>query len=52
MRSTERRDDVTRAISGDRREMERRGLRDSMVDALNDILQWERDSERRLKTSS
>lgn len=47
----ERRTDVERAITGDRREVERRGVARSMVDALSDILQWERDSERRLPIS-
>lgn len=48
----ERRSDVERAVVGERREMDRRGVAKSMVDALSDILQWERESERKLRVSS
>jgi hypothetical protein len=48
----DRRSDAARAMVGERREMDRRGVAKSMVDALSDILQWERESERRLRVSS
>lgn len=47
----ERRTDGVRAASGDRRVVESRGLGEAMVDALEDILQWERASERSLKVA-
>jgi hypothetical protein len=45
----ERRQDVARAVVGDRRVVESRGVGEAMVDALEDILRWERDSERSIK---
>lgn len=47
----ERRSDAVRAASGDRRVAENRGVGAAMVDALEDILQWERASERSLKVA-
>lgn len=41
----DRRSGVVRAAQGDRRLVEQRGLAASMVDALEDILRWERSSE-------
>ena len=49
---SERRSEVTRAVAGDRRVVESRGLGAAMVDALEDILHWERASERALKVAS
>ncbi|MBX3196955.1 MAG: hypothetical protein KF850_11330 [Labilithrix sp.] len=48
---TERRADAARGVAGDRRAMEGRGVGAAMVDALEDILQWERASERSLKVA-
>ena len=48
----ERRSEVTRAVAGERRVVEKRGLGDAMVDALEDILRWERASERSLKVAA
>ena len=48
---TERRTDAVRAASGDRRVVENRGLGAAMVDALEDILHWERASERSMKAA-
>ena len=48
---SERRVDAARAATGDRRVVENRGLGAAMVDALEDILQWERASERSLKVA-
>lgn len=45
----ERRADGARAVVGDRRVVENRGIGEAMVDALEDILHWERASERSLK---
>ena len=47
----ERRTDAVRAGSGDRRVVENRGVGAAMVDALEDILQWERASERSMKVA-
>jgi hypothetical protein len=47
----ERRAEVARGLAGDRREVEKRGLGAAMVDALEDILQWERASERSIKAA-
>jgi hypothetical protein len=47
----ERRTDDVRAVSGDRRLVEQRGLAESMIDALHDILKWERASERALRAA-
>ena len=48
----ERRADVARALSGDRREADNRGLGAAMVDALEDILKYERASERLVKVAA
>ncbi len=48
----ERRSEVARSVAGDRREMEQRGVAEAMVDALSDILKWERQSERVLKAAA
>lgn len=50
--SVERRADGARAIAGDRRVADNRGLGAAMVDALEDILQWERASERAMKVAA
>jgi hypothetical protein len=50
--AADRRSEVTRSVAGDRREMEQRGVAEAMVDALEDILRWERASERVLKVAS
>jgi hypothetical protein len=48
----ERRADTARAVAGDRRVVEKRGIGEAMVDALADILAWERKSERTLKAAA
>lgn len=48
----ERRADVARGVAGERRTADNRGVAEAMVDALADILQWERASERVLKAAS
>ena len=48
---SERRTEVARAVAGARRVVENRGVGAAMVDALEDILQWERASERSLKVA-
>jgi hypothetical protein len=48
----DRRSEVTRSVAGDRREVEQRGVAVAMVDALEDILKWERASERVLKAAA
>lgn len=50
--TSERRTDITRSLVGDRREMEQRRVGEAMVDALEDILKWERASERTLKAAA
>jgi hypothetical protein len=50
--ASERRIDVARAVEGDRRVVENRGECDAMVDALEDILRWEKTSERSLKVAA
>lgn len=47
----ERRADVARAVAGDRRVADNRGVGAAMVDALADILAWERASERSMKVA-
>lgn len=47
----ERRSDVARAVAGDRRVVESRGIGAAMVDALEDILKWERASERAMRVA-
>lgn len=49
--TTDRRSEPMRAVAGDRRVVENRGVGAAMVDALEDILQWERASERALKAA-
>lgn len=48
----ERRTDVARSVEGDRRVVENRGEMKAMVDALEDILRWEKTSERSLKVAA
>jgi hypothetical protein len=50
-KSDERRGDAARAVAGDRRVAENRGVGAAMVDALADILAWERASERSMKAA-
>lgn len=47
----ERRSDTLRAAAGDRRVLEQRGMVAAMGDALEDILRWERASERALRVT-
>lgn len=47
----DRRSGVVRVAQGDRRGFEQRGVAESMVDALEDILRWERASERSLRVA-
>ena len=49
---TERRSEPERAVVGERRVQEQRGLGVAMVDALGDILKWERASERSIRIAS
>lgn len=49
--AAERRSDAVRGATGDRREQEQRGMATAMVDALEDILKWERASERAMKVA-
>jgi hypothetical protein len=48
-RKAERRGVVTKGVQGDRRVVEQRGMAHAMVDALEDILKYERASERALR---
>ena len=48
---SERRADGLRAAAGERRVVDKRGIGEAMVDALEDILHWERASERTLKAA-
>jgi len=48
----ERRSDAVRAAEGDRRVTENRGVAKAMVDALEDILKWEKASERTLRAAA
>jgi hypothetical protein len=48
----DRRADTARGVAGERRVVENRGVGAAMVDALEDILQWERASERSLKVAA
>lgn len=48
----ERRTDIGRSVQGDRRLVENRGEVKAMVDALEDILRWEKTSERSLKVAT
>jgi hypothetical protein len=49
--TSERRSDVQRAVEGDRRVVDQRAVGAAMVDALEDILKWERASERALRVA-
>jgi hypothetical protein len=49
---TERREEIPRAVAGDRRVVENRGVGAAMVDALEDILRWERASEKSLRVAA
>lgn len=42
---------ASKADPGDRRVVEQRGVVSSMVDALEDILKWERASERAMRVA-
>ncbi len=48
----ERRSEPNRAVEGERRTQDQRGLGVAMVDALGDILKWERASERSIRIAS
>ena len=48
----DRREDVKRGVEGDRRVVETRGEVEAMADALDDILRWEKTSERSLKVAT
>lgn len=48
----DRRDDIVRAVAGDRRVVEKRGEVEAMADALDDILRWERASERTIQVAA
>lgn len=48
----ERRSDAVRAVAGERRAADQRGEAKAMVDALEDILRWEKASERTLKVAA
>jgi hypothetical protein len=50
--SDDRRADTVRAVKGERRVVEQRGVVTSMVDALEDILKWERASERAMRVAT
>lgn len=47
----ERRAEPDRAAAGDRRGIEGEAMAEAMVDALEDILRWERASERSMRVS-
>jgi len=49
--ASDRRSETMRAATGERRVVDQRGLVESMVDALEDILEWERTSERGLRAA-
>ncbi len=49
--TAERRSEPMRAATGERRVVEKRGVAEAMTDALEDILAWERASERMLKVT-
>lgn len=50
-KSERRRVTAKPAEVGERREVEQRGVGTAMVDALEDILKWERASERAIKVA-
>jgi hypothetical protein len=51
-RKTERRGNPdTARVTGERRAEEQRGVAHAMVDALEDILKWERASERSIRVA-
>ena len=43
---------VNPSVNGERRVVEQRGVVTSMVDALEDILKWERASERAIRVAA
>ena len=47
----ERRAEPAQAAMGDRRVVEKRGVAEAMVDALEDILRWEKASERSMRVA-
>ena len=49
---SDRRTETVRAVKGERRVVEQRGVVTSMVDALEDILKWERASERAMRVAT
>lgn len=52
-RKTERRaSGASKSANGERRVVEQRGVVTSMVDALEDILKWERASERAMRVAT
>ena len=52
-RKTERRASAsTKSVTSERRVVEHRGVVTSMVDALEDILKWERASERAMRVAT
>jgi len=55
-RKSERRIDAAEAsarpLEAERREGDQRGVADAMVDALEDILRWERASERAIRVAA
>jgi hypothetical protein len=50
-RTAERRGTPSGAVKGERRVVEQRGTVHAMADALEDILKWERASERALRVA-
>ena len=51
-RKAERRGADAKSVKGEQRVVEQRGMAHAMVDALEDILKYERASERALRISS
>jgi hypothetical protein len=51
-RDAEHRVEPETIVAGERRGGEQRGVLTSMVDALEDILKWERESERAMRVAS
>lgn len=50
--ASDRRADVPRAVAGERRVVEQRAIGAAMVDALEDILRWEKASERTIRAAT
>lgn len=50
-RKAERRGATSKGVKGERRVVEQRGMAHAMVDALEDILKYERASERALRVA-